>query len=198
MRRGARVVVALLLVSACKDASIPPNTVDLGEAVLHSKHGRVIYPADNLPTLLLSDGERQPVKSMLNTPQPLKFGDYVWNDDDVPAGPRWVRIDLSRQTLSIFRAGHEIGSAVILFGETTKPTPVGVFPILQKKTEHRSTLYDADMPYMLRLTGDGVAVHASNVRPGAATHGCIGVPLAFARLLYDQVELRDRVAIVRS
>ncbi len=40
------------------------------------------------------------------------------------------------------------------------------------------------MPYMLRLTNDGVAIHGSNVRQGYATHGCIGVPTDFAKLLF--------------
>ena len=61
---------------------------------------------------------------------------------------------------------------------------------------NRSTLYDADMPYMLRLTTDGVAIHASNVRAGAATHGCIGIPPEFAKLLFEQVRRGDLVAIL--
>ena len=126
----------------------------------------------------------------------MQFGDYLWNDRGIPAGPAWVRIDLARQTLSVFRAGNEIGMTVILFGADRKPTPLGVFSIQAKARTHRSTLYDAEMPFMLRLTADGVAIHASNVHEGAATHGCIGVPLAFARLLYGQMKIGDQVAIV--
>ena len=39
------------------------------------------------------------------------------------------------------------------------PTPTGVFPITEKKRHHVSNLYDAPMPYMLRLTDDGIAIH---------------------------------------
>jgi lipoprotein-anchoring transpeptidase ErfK/SrfK len=138
------------------------------------------------------------VRSLLNVRRQFHYGDYVWNDANVPPGQAWVRVDLGRQTLSVFRAGHEIGATVILYGTDGKPTPTGVFPILQKAKQHRSTLYDAEMPYMLRLTGDGVAIHASNVRERAATHGCIGVPAAFARLLFDQVRRGDLVAIQRD
>ena len=109
-----------------------------------------------------------------------------------------MRIDLGRQTLSVFRAGNEIGTAIVLFGADRKPTPLGVFPVLAKAITHRSTLYNAEMPFMLRLTADGVAIHASNVHKGAATHGCIGVPPAFARLLYGQMQIGDQVAIVAS
>jgi lipoprotein-anchoring transpeptidase ErfK/SrfK len=52
------------------------------------------------------------------------------------------------------------------------------------------------MPFMLRLTGDGIAIHASDVRKGSVTHGCIGIPLTFARLLYGQMGIGDQVAII--
>ncbi|CAM3271989.1 L,D-transpeptidase catalytic domain-containing protein [Sphingomonas antarctica] len=136
------------------------------------------------------------VKSMLNVQKRMHYGDFAWNVDGIPAGPVWIRVDLRLQALSVFRAGHEIGSAIILYGTDGKATPTGVFPILQRAAQHRSTLYDADMPFMLRLTNDGVAIHASNVRAGAATHGCIGIPPEFAKLLFEQVRRGDLVAIM--
>jgi len=156
---------------------------------------RIVYPADRLPRLTLPGGGSRVVRSLLNVPRRMRFGDYVWNDARVPAGNVWIRIDLGRQTLSVFRAGHEIGTTVILYGTDGKPTPTGVFPILERAATHRSSLYAADMPWMLRLTGDGVAIHASNVRRGSATHGCIGVPPAFAARLFAAVKRGDIVAI---
>jgi lipoprotein-anchoring transpeptidase ErfK/SrfK len=52
------------------------------------------------------------------------------------------------------------------------------------------------MPYTLRLTNDGVSIHASSVRWGAATHGCIGIPLPFAQRLFDAAAIGDEVVIV--
>jgi lipoprotein-anchoring transpeptidase ErfK/SrfK len=126
----------------------------------------------------------------------MQYGDYVWNDRNVPNGPVWVRVDLDRQIISVFRAGHEIATAVVLYGADEKQTPAGVFPVLAKIKDHESSTYDAKMPYTLRLTGDGVSIHASEVRWGRATHGCIGVPLAFAKKLFDQVSKGDQVVIV--
>ena len=122
------------------------------------------------------------IKSLLNVHKRMEYGDFVWNDRNVPAGPVWVRVDLDRQLISVFRDGHEIGTAVILYGADEKETPAGVFPVLAKIKDHESSIYDAKMPYTLRLTDDGVAIHASSVRWGAATHGCIGVPPAFAEV----------------
>lgn len=137
------------------------------------------------------------VKSILNVRKRMEYGDFVWNDRHIPKGPVWVRVDLKRQILSVFRAGHEIGTAVILYGATEKETPDGVFPVKAKIADHSSITYDnAPMPYTLRLTDDGVSIHGSDVRWGAATHGCIGVPPEFARRLYQQVSRGDQVVIV--
>jgi len=159
---------------------------------------RIWYPADNYPQLVLPGGRQEVVRSILNITKPMHFGDFVWNEDRIPAGPVWVRVDLTRQLLSVFRGGHEIGSAVILYGTDGKATPTGSFTILEKDQDHYSRTYDAPMPYMLRLTNDGVAIHGSNVRQGWATHGCIGVPLDFARLLFGVAKKSDPVIIVSA
>jgi len=159
---------------------------------------RTWYPAGNYPHLSLPDGRQEVVRSILNITRPMSFGDFVWNTDRIPAGPVWVRIDLTRQLLSVFRGGHEIGSAVILYGTDGRSTPTGSFTILEKDADHYSRSYDAPMPYMLRLTQDGVAIHGSNVRQGWATHGCIGVPLDFARLLFGVADKGDPVVILTA
>jgi lipoprotein-anchoring transpeptidase ErfK/SrfK len=128
----------------------------------------------------------------------MEYGDFHWDEQGVPEGPVFVRVDLRTQIMNVFRAGHEIGTAVVLYGADKKETPTGRFPILWKKQDHRSSLYDAPMPYTLRLTGDGVAIHGSNVRWGAATHGCVGIPSAFAARLFEEVKVGDPVLIVRT
>lgn len=138
------------------------------------------------------------IKSILNVRKQLGYGAFVWDDDGVPSGDLWIRVDLRTQMLSVFRGGHEIGTAVILYGGDEKPTPTGEFSILWKGENHRSSLYDAKMPYTLRLTGDGVAIHGANVRARYATNGCISVPTEFARLLFGQAGIGTKVTIVRQ
>lgn len=136
------------------------------------------------------------VKRVLDIKGPLNHGDWAWDDAGVPAGPMVVTVDLEAQTLSVFRGGYEIGVAVILYGATDKPTPLGTWPILEKDKDHFSNLYDnAPMPYSLRLTQDGVFIHASDVQWGNATHGCIGLPLPFARKLFAAVKVGDPVVV---
>jgi hypothetical protein len=65
-------------------------------------------------------------------------------------------------------------------------TPTGIFTVLQKQKEHRSTIYDgAPMPYMERLTWGGVALHAGGLPGYPESHGCIHLPSEFAKNLYD-------------
>lgn len=139
-----------------------------------------------------------PIRSILHVRAPMHYGDFEWDEARVPAGPVAIRVDLSKQLLSIFRAGHEIGTAVIVYGTDGKPTPTGTFPILARMKDHQSAQYDAEMPYTLRLTNDGVALHASSVEYGHATHGCVGVPLEFAHRLFDATRVGDKVTIVAA
>jgi lipoprotein-anchoring transpeptidase ErfK/SrfK len=161
-------------------------------------HDRLFLTKAQLDQAIASGTFDRPVKSLLSVQAPLHFGDYSWNDRGVPAGTTWLRIDLRSQLISVFRAGHEIGTAVIVYGGDNKQTPAGKLHVLAKAQNHRSSLYDAAMPYTLRLTGDGVSIHASSVRWGAATHGCIGVPLPFAERLFNATRVGDEVVVVGS
>jgi lipoprotein-anchoring transpeptidase ErfK/SrfK len=158
----------------------------------------VSYSPDAYPTLALPDGQRRAIKSVLNVRGPMQFGAFVWDDAGVPQGPSWVLVDLGHQLISVFRDGHEIGSAVILYGTDGKPTPTGAFTVLQKAKDYHSRTYDAPMPFMLRLTDDGVAIHGSNVRKDWATHGCVGVPLEFARRLFAEAHVGEPVFILAA
>ncbi|MES2326096.1 MAG: L,D-transpeptidase family protein [Pseudomonadota bacterium] len=157
---------------------------------------RVALPQASTRQALAKGLILHPVSSILAVPGRMQYGDYRWDDKGVAKGPTWVRVDLKSQIISIFRGGDEIGTAVILYGADGLPTPTGKFPILAKLKDHRSQTYDAPMPYTLRLTADGVSIHGSNVRWGYATHGCVGVPTAFAAKLFENVSVGTEVLIV--
>lgn len=139
------------------------------------------------------------VKSVLTIPKPLRQGDFYWNEAAAPAtGTMVITVDLAAQTVSAFRDGHEIGTAVIVYGSDETPTPLGIFPITQKSAKHVSNIYGTPMPYMLRMTNDGISIHGSQVGDGYVTHGCVGVPTAFAKKLFDAVRLGDRIIVTRG
>lgn len=187
MKLGVTAIAcAALAASAASSTPLPPAAAQ----------GRAFLTKAQVSEALASGTVDRPIKSLLVVQAPLRFGDYAWNDRAIPAGPTWVRIDLRSQLISVFRAGHEIGTAVIVYGGDNKESPVGTLHILGKARNHRSSLYEAEMPYTLRLTDDGVSIHGSKVRRGAATHGCVGVPLPFARRLFEATKIGDDVVIV--
>ena len=136
------------------------------------------------------------VKRILPIDGAIKYGEWHWDEQGAPAaGTTVVTVDLKANVLSVFRDGYEIGATAILTGYGDTPTPLGVFPITEKDRDHVSSLYEAPMPYMLRLTNDGVSIHATKVENGYVTHGCIGVPEAFAAKLFAAARLGDRVIV---
>jgi lipoprotein-anchoring transpeptidase ErfK/SrfK len=155
--------------------------------------------APTAPTVSASPvAETFVIKRVLPIEGAIKYGEWHWDDKDVPAGPIVVTVDLDARVISVFRNGYEIGASAVLLGTEDKPTPLGVFPITQKARHHVSNLYDAEMPYMQRLTDDGITLHATNVRWGYASHGCIGMPEAFAKKVFETTSLGDKVYITRG
>ena len=98
---------------------------------------------------------------------------------------RWPRRDATPT-----RTGALIQSPV------ARPEHAELLRDLRDRNRRMFRSYDAAMPYMLRLTEDGVAIHGSNVRQGYATHGCIGVPIDFAKLLFGAAKKGDPVVIL--
>jgi lipoprotein-anchoring transpeptidase ErfK/SrfK len=141
------------------------------------------------------------VRHILPIAGPMKLGEWHWNEEGAPATGRVVvTADLQAGTLSVFRDGWEIGTAAIIYGRDDKPTPLGAFPILQKKADNYSRTYgNAPMPFTLRLTDDGIAIHGSGgVAAGYATHGCLGVPVPFAKKLFAATQVGDLVLVTRG
>lgn len=140
------------------------------------------------------------IKSILPIEGTIRYGEWFWDDSRAPAnGKIVVTVDLDARVISVFRDGHEIGTAVALLGTTSHPTPLGTFPILTKEKDNISEKYNnAPMPWTLRLTWDGIAIHGSPVENGYASHGCIGVPDPFAEKLFDIARRGDKVVITRG
>ena len=137
------------------------------------------------------------IKRVLPIEGPIRYGEWHWDDEGVSDGPLIVTVDLEARVISVFRDGYEIGAAAALLGTETHPTPTGVFPILTKERHNVSEKYNnAPMPWTLRLTWDGIAIHGgSTVELGYASHGCIGVPDEFVSRLYDIAQIGDVVII---
>ncbi len=128
----------------------------------------------------------------------LRPGQFRWLPGaESASGPLRIVVSLPLQRVYVFRGETLVGISTASTGEPGYDTPTGTFPILQKRREHYSNLYDnAPMPFMQRLTWDGVALHAGQVVDGPASHGCVRLPPAFARRLFGMTELGTVVTVL--
>ena len=126
----------------------------------------------------------------------LKPGEWVLYPNIARSGPVLVYVDLGRQRATVYRNGVRIGVSTISSGKDGYETPTGVFTILEKDKDHRSRTYDdAPMPYQQRLTWKGVAMHAGNLPGFPASHGCVRLPMEFAKKLFTITPMGGTVVI---
>jgi L,D-transpeptidase catalytic domain len=115
----------------------------------------------------------------------LKKGEFLWMGEAVSTGPVVMVVSITEQRAYVYRNGVLIGATTVSTGRPGHLTPTGVFTVLQKQKEHRSTIYDgAPMPYMERLTWGGIALHAGGLPGYPESHGCIHLPTEFAQRLF--------------
>lgn len=135
----------------------------------------------------------------------LKPGQYVWFDEaaQTPAsyqagsGAIEIVVSIPQQLAYVYRGGTLIAVSTVSTGKPGKETPIGEFTILQKNKFHRSNIYsNAPMPYMQRLTWDGIALHSGKLPGYPASHGCIRLPDAFARQLFVMTQMGGKVSVI--
>lgn len=139
----------------------------------------------------------KPVRNHLKAkPAKSRASSSSWNLGKARKGSVTVMVSLADQRAYVYRNGIRIGHTKVSTGKRGHETPTGSFKILQKRKKHKSNLYeDGDMPYMQRLTWDGIALHAGRVPNRPASHGCIRMPHSFARKLYSITGIGSRVVI---
>jgi predicted dithiol-disulfide oxidoreductase (DUF899 family) len=145
-----------------------------------------------------SDAASQARIDMLDAfgPKDLRPGQYLWRDVPESAGRERVVVSLSDQLAYLYRGETLVAVSTISSGKDEKPTPTGIFSVLDKKPMYRSRKYEnAPMPWMQRIDQYGVALHAG-FNPGRpASHGCVRLPSAFAKKLYSVTDIGTPVYI---
>jgi lipoprotein-anchoring transpeptidase ErfK/SrfK len=110
--------------------------------------------------------------------------------------PIMAIVSIKTQHVTFYDADGWILRAPVSTGTTGRETPAGVFAVVEKEKEHRSTMYDdAEMPNMQRITWNGIALHGGPLPGYAASHGCIRMPFGFAEKLFDRTRIGMRVII---
>jgi hypothetical protein len=112
-----------------------------------------------------------------------------------------IVINLSTQKIYAKNNGEVLFSGNISSGIKGHRTPRGSFKIIEKDRYHVSNKYPepnggAKMPYMLRLTNSGVAIHQGYLPGYPASHGCIRVSKSTAIKLWRWAKVGTRVKII--
>ncbi len=110
--------------------------------------------------------------------------------------PIMAIVSIKTQHVTLYDADGWIYRAPVSTGTTGRETPAGVFAVVEKDKDHRSTMYDdAEMPNMQRITWNGIALHGGPLPGYAASHGCVRMPFGFAEKLFDKTRIGMRVII---
>lgn len=129
----------------------------------------------------------------------LPPGTWRWLSEGPWTGTITMVVSIERQMVHVYAGDVLVGMASVSTGMKGHGTPTGQFPILQKRQWHRSNIYsNAPMPYMQRLTWDGIALHGGHNPGYPASHGCIRLPLAFAKRLFELTQIGTLVSVQRG
>jgi hypothetical protein len=117
----------------------------------------------------------------------------------MPKGPLQIVVSIGDQRVTLYSNGVHVAQGPVSTGVPGRPTPMGVFSIIQKDRFHHSNLYsNAPMPFMERITWSGVALHEGPLPGYPASHGCIRLTHDFAARLWQITRLGVRVIVARN
>lgn len=167
----------------------------------------VTEPAKVAPPPVITEPKPIPVPAPAKPPIPapkkkafsdgLKPGQYVWEKRAYDAKNLRIVAVIDIQRIYIFDGSTLVAFSTMSTGKKGHATPTGWFKILQKNVDHKSNLYsNAPMPYMQRLTWDGIALHAGHIPGYPASHGCLRLPLPFAKALYGITKMNQPVIVL--
>ena len=119
-------------------------------------------------------------------------------DPDPAKQRRRILVSLAEQTAKLYVDGEVRLTTRVSTGRQGYETSPGKYVITNKHRQWTSTLYDAPMPYFLRLNAGAIGLHEGVVPGHPASHGCIRMPRGTARRLFVSTRVGDPVTIVKG
>ena len=182
MMNGFRIGVLALALFGAAVPALPAAAADTSAAAIQTADAAVRQARADL---LATFGQA-----------PLRNGQHRWKEGRASSPVSRVVLDLSRQLAFAYSERELIAVSTLSSGDADHLSPLGVFPILEKKRYHRSIKYDnAPMPWMQRINEYGVALHGGHLPGYPASHGCVRLPNAFAAKLFAATRIGTEVVI---
>jgi ankyrin repeat protein len=157
-------------------------------------------------TALLESGAKTGVYTQRYKIYPINFATQrddvnliqrmLGRDPDPKKQERKIVVDLSTQRATLYKDGKVHMTSRVSTGKTGYSTPAGEYVITNKHRHWTSTLYDASMPYFMRLNCGAFGLHQSDSVPSyPASHGCVRMPWKDVSTWFAICEVGDRVTI---
>lgn len=118
-------------------------------------------------------------------------------------GEKWLEVDLGDQHMTAWQGDFRVADKMVSTGKPGFNTPPGTFFINLKFEKERMNqcqngeCWDIpDVPWVMYFTNDGVAFHGAywhNDFGRPRSHGCVNLPVTFAKWLYEWSPLGTRV-----
>ena len=121
--------------------------------------------------------------------------------------PKWIRIDLSEQSLSYGYGPKAVDTFIVSTGKRGFKTPTGEFSVLYKHEKKWSATYKLWMPYWMSFTYQGHGIHELPYWPNGyregenhlgipVSHGCVRLGIGPAQKLYDWAEAGTKIVVM--
>ncbi len=164
----------------------------------------------------------KPASELISIQEPGKVNSALL--ERASTQPLSIVVSLSKQRVYLLVGGKVAVDSPISSGRRSGWTPKGNFSVLEKDPNHHSSLYGnfvngsgqvvrsgvsskhdaapsgthfsgAPMKFFLRLTPQGVGMHAGILPGYPASHGCIRLPQEMAEIIYSRVGVNTPVTV---
>jgi lipoprotein-anchoring transpeptidase ErfK/SrfK len=182
-------IAGMVVLTSCSTRQVPPPPPRIASPAF-------VPPATNYRwTNGFSASGYEAMHKMLGRTA-LRPAEFHWASSIPAEGDVAITVDIANQIAFVFKGSQLIGVTNVSTGKKGHPTPLGFWTINWKRPMYRSRKYDnAPMPFMQNIDDKGIAIHGG-VTPGyPASHGCIRLPMAFAKQLYGLTKPGDKVVI---
>jgi lipoprotein-anchoring transpeptidase ErfK/SrfK len=126
--------------------------------------------------------------------------------DPIYTKGKYLEVDLSSQTMTLYKDGINKGNYLVSTGSSYYPTPTGEYKINSKTLKAYSAKYDLYMPYWMAFIGSSYGIHelpetSSGIKEGESSlgvpvsHGCIRLGVGAAARVYQFAPVGTKVYI---
>ncbi len=135
-----------------------------------------------------------------------KMEGYCRGVDDI--GDTYIEVDITNQHVWLYKDGVMVMDSDCVTGTQTNPdraTPTGVFQVWTKERDRNlvGEGYSAPVSYWMNFSWCGVGLHDLNraayggdIYMYSGSHGCVNLPPAFAKELFNAIEVGIPVMVI--